>query len=174
MSLRKASSLLSGPIIQRLGFSGISGQPLVAGPCLTTARRSFSSSVIAVAAAKSQGVVKWFNVAKGFGFIQPEDGSADIFVHQTNIIADGFRSLAEGEPVEFEVDDNEGRPKAVNVTGPGGAQPQGQPRQSFGGGGSFGGYDDRRGGGGSYGGGRGGGGRGGGRGYNDGGYGDGY
>ena len=49
------------------------------------------------------GTVKWFNPTKGFGFIAPEDGSADIFVHQSQIQMDGYRDLAEGQRVEFEV-----------------------------------------------------------------------
>ncbi|MHB1566524.1 MAG: cold-shock protein [Acidiferrobacter sp.] len=48
------------------------------------------------------GTVKWFNEAKGFGFIAPEDGSADVFVHYSAIQGEGFRNLAEGQPVEFE------------------------------------------------------------------------
>jgi len=75
---------------------------------------------------------------KGFGFIVPDDGSSDVFVHQTAITADGFRSLADGESVEFktEVDDT-GRRKAMNVTGPGGVAVQGAPyRQEE----DFGGY----------------------------------
>ena len=50
----------------------------------------------------SQGTVKWFNDAKGFGFIT-QDGGEDVFVHHTSIAAEGFRSLAEGDRVEFEV-----------------------------------------------------------------------
>ena len=50
-----------------------------------------------------KGTVKWFNDAKGFGFITPEGGAADVFVHHTAIAAEGFRSLAEGDRVEFEV-----------------------------------------------------------------------
>jgi cold shock protein len=49
------------------------------------------------------GTVKWFNDAKGFGFITQEGGGEDVFVHHTAIQADGFRSLAEGQKVEFEV-----------------------------------------------------------------------
>ncbi len=48
------------------------------------------------------GTVKWFNESKGFGFITPEDGSADVFVHFSTIQGDGFRTLAEGQKVEFE------------------------------------------------------------------------
>jgi cold shock protein len=50
-----------------------------------------------------QGTVKWFNNAKGYGFIQAEGGTADIFVHHTAIVADGFRTLNQGEKVNFEV-----------------------------------------------------------------------
>ncbi|KFM24370.1 Glycine-rich protein 2 [Auxenochlorella protothecoides] len=77
------------------------------------------------AAAKSSGTVKWFNVTKGYGFITPDQGGEDLFVHQTAIITDGFRSLKEGEPVEFFVENSDdGRAKAVQVTGPDGAAPE--------------------------------------------------
>jgi cold shock protein len=49
------------------------------------------------------GTVKWFNDAKGFGFITQDDGGEDVFCHHTAIVADGFRSLAEGQKVQFEV-----------------------------------------------------------------------
>lgn len=77
------------------------------------------------------GTVKFFDVVKGFGFIRPDDGSSDVFVHQTSIHADGFRSLAEGEPVEFtlEMDTKKGKTFASNVTGPDGKYVQGAPRQ---------------------------------------------
>lgn len=50
-----------------------------------------------------QGTVKWFNNAKGFGFIQAEEGGGDIFVHHTAIVAEGFRTLNQGEKVSFEL-----------------------------------------------------------------------
>ena len=75
------------------------------------------------------GVVKWFSTEKGFGFIVPDDGSPDVFVHQTAIKAEGFRSLADGESVEFdtETDPSTGKTKAKIVTGPGNTNVQGQP-----------------------------------------------
>ena len=64
------------------------------------------------------GTVKWFNDSKGFGFIAPSDGSEDIFVHFSAITADGFRSLAEGQTVEFEVQQGPKGLQAANVTIP--------------------------------------------------------
>jgi cold shock CspA family protein len=71
---------------------------------------------------KVKGRVKFFDVTKGYGFITPNDGSSDVFVHQSNIHAKGFRSLGEGEDVEFDLesDPQRGKSYAVNVTGPNG------------------------------------------------------
>ena len=65
-------------------------------------------------ALKVQGRVKWFNNTKGFGFIGREDG-ADVFVHYSAIVADGFRSLNEGDLVEFEITQGQKGPQAANV-----------------------------------------------------------
>ena len=61
------------------------------------------------------GTVKWFSDEKGFGFITPDEGSKDLFVHHTSIEADGYRSLAEGARVEYESEQGDKGPKAINV-----------------------------------------------------------
>jgi len=61
------------------------------------------------------GTVKWFNDAKGYGFITPNDGGKDLFVHHSSIKADGFRSLAEGQTVEFDAVNGPKGPQAENV-----------------------------------------------------------
>ncbi|WP_018232633.1 transcription antiterminator/RNA stability regulator CspE [Thioalkalivibrio thiocyanodenitrificans] len=63
----------------------------------------------------STGTVKWFNESKGFGFITPEDGSKDVFVHFSAIEASGFRTLAEGQQVSFEVTNGPKGLAAANV-----------------------------------------------------------
>lgn len=65
---------------------------------------------------RKRGTVKWFNEAKGFGFIAREDGGSDIFVHYSAIMSDGFRSLAEGQEVEFEIGEGPKGPQAHNVS----------------------------------------------------------
>jgi CspA family cold shock protein len=61
------------------------------------------------------GTVKWFNATKGFGFIAPEDGTPDVFVHQSDIQVNGYRELTEGQKVEFSVEPGDKGPKAANV-----------------------------------------------------------
>ena len=61
------------------------------------------------------GKVKWFNDSKGFGFITPDEGGKDVFVHQSEIQMDGFRTVAEGQPVEFEVEEGPKGLAAKNV-----------------------------------------------------------
>jgi cold shock protein len=65
----------------------------------------------------AQGTVKWFNGDKGFGFITPADGGRDLFVHFSAITGDGFRSLDENQPVEFDVAQGDKGPQATNVRG---------------------------------------------------------
>ncbi|KAJ0974294.1 hypothetical protein J5N97_016259 [Dioscorea zingiberensis] len=100
-------------------------------------------------AEKDKGTVKWFNSTKGFGFITPDNGGEDLFVHQSSIQSDGYRTLNDGEKVEFSITEgDDGRTKAVEVISlDGGAgQGGGGRREGFGrgggrrGGGGDGGY----------------------------------
>jgi CspA family cold shock protein len=63
----------------------------------------------------STGTVKWFNTTKGYGFIQPEDGGADVFVHVSAVEKAGLRGLNEGQRVEFELQKERGKTAAVNL-----------------------------------------------------------
>jgi CspA family cold shock protein len=64
----------------------------------------------------AQGTVKWFSDEKGYGFIRPDDGSEDVFVHHTGIAGDGFKSLEEGDKVTYEVTQGRKGLQAENVT----------------------------------------------------------
>jgi CspA family cold shock protein len=61
------------------------------------------------------GTVKWFNDAKGYGFITPDEGGKDVFVHHSNVSGEGYKSLAEGAKVEFEAAEGQKGPEATNV-----------------------------------------------------------
>lgn len=63
----------------------------------------------------ARGTVKWFNSAKGFGFIEPEDGGSDVFAHFSEIEMDGYKSLSQGQEVEFELEDGNKGPKAAKI-----------------------------------------------------------
>ncbi|MCC5827389.1 MULTISPECIES: cold-shock protein [Alkalimonas] len=65
---------------------------------------------------KSTGIVKWFNADKGFGFITPDNGGADAFVHYRAIMSDGYKTLTEGQRVSFEIEQGQKGPQAANVT----------------------------------------------------------
>lgn len=63
----------------------------------------------------ANGIVKWFNASKGYGFIQPDDGSKDVFVHISALEKAGITSLAEGQNVSFELATNKGKTSAANI-----------------------------------------------------------
>ena len=65
---------------------------------------------------QTTGTVKWFNEEKGFGFITQENGGKDVFVHFRSIVSDGFKTLKEGQQVQFNVEDGQKGPQAANVT----------------------------------------------------------
>mmetsp|Transcript_34733 Transcript_34733/g.72289 ORF Transcript_34733/g.72289 Transcript_34733/m.72289 type:complete len:143 (-) Transcript_34733:875-1303(-) len=114
-----------------LSSNGFSVAPRSAVASTMTAARAPTALFMAEVDADKlyTGTVKWFNTLKGFGFILPdEEGMPDVFVHQSEIYAEGFRSLMDGESVEYKLttDDNK-RHKAVSVTGPNGAHVQGAP-----------------------------------------------
>ena len=64
----------------------------------------------------SQGTVKWFNSEKGYGFIAPDEGGGDVFVHHTAINTTGYRTLEEGQKVNFEIEQSDKGPQATSVT----------------------------------------------------------
>ncbi|MBN9609489.1 MAG: cold-shock protein [Actinobacteria bacterium 69-20] len=64
----------------------------------------------------SQGTVKWFNSEKGYGFITPDEGGGDVFVHHTAINTTGYRTLEEGQKVNFEIEQSDKGPQATSVT----------------------------------------------------------
>ncbi len=64
----------------------------------------------------AQGVVKWFSAEKGYGFITPDDGGRDLFVHHSQIRMDGYRTLEQGQRVNFESQDGDRGPQAVEVS----------------------------------------------------------
>lgn len=73
---------------------------------------------------KYMGTVLWFENARGYGFIKPADDGKDIFVHQQNILMEGFRTLSEGQIVSYSVGQNDRGPQAVDVEVVGEAEPE--------------------------------------------------
>ncbi len=66
----------------------------------------------------SRGTVKWFNAAKGYGFISPSDGGDDVFAHYSAIEMDGYKTLTEGQEVEYEIEQGPKGPKAASIRTP--------------------------------------------------------
>ena len=91
-SQRKTTSRMSKDVILRGPFMGARGEVEVA-----------------------TGTVKWFNDKKGFGFITPDDGGKDFFAHYSEIVSDGFRTLQEGQQVEFEAGEGPKGPQATKI-----------------------------------------------------------
>lgn len=90
--------------------------------------------------ATGTGTVKWFSDQKGYGFIVPDEGGQDLFIHHTNIMVDGFRSLKDGQKVEFDSQPGRKGPEATKCkpigeppAGAGGGQDRGRPRRDQGG-----------------------------------------
>jgi CspA family cold shock protein len=82
----------------------------VAGAIVPDSREGFQMA---------KGKVKWFNEQKGFGFISQDDGGKDVFVHSSGIGGSGFKTLTEGQEVEFDIEEGPKGPKATNVRGVG-------------------------------------------------------
>lgn len=109
-------------------FQSTPPQQIITPPTFDTSTATYAGEAPGPTGQRACGVVKWFNPTKGFGFITPKIGGPDVFVHQSEIQLDGFRSLAQGEFVEFFLITGEKGPKALKVTGPNGSEPKGAPR----------------------------------------------
>lgn len=88
---------------------------VVCQPALLSVARVDTSTIFGVLTYVATGTVKWFNAQKGFGFIQPSDGSKDVFVHISAVQAAGMQTLNEGQAVSFEVLNERGKPAAGNL-----------------------------------------------------------
>jgi len=98
-----------------IGSGSIAWQTVLALAVVAVAPSAFAAHIRRGAIHMPSGTVKWFSDEKGLGFITPDDGSSDLFVHQSAIAGDGFRSLQEGAEVTYEAEAGDKGPKAVNV-----------------------------------------------------------
>lgn len=78
--------------------------------------RLFKEILMEKVMSKTTGIVKWFNADKGFGFITPDNGGSDVFVHFRAIQSEGYKTLVEGQQVQFDVEQGQKGPQAANVT----------------------------------------------------------
>jgi len=127
VAVASAQATSAGAILSTAGLTMVLPLMVVAGrKAVQTLPKRCSAPVMG----SKSGKVKWFNTEKGFGFIQDTDDQ-DYFVHFSAIQSDGFRSLADGEEVEFDLepDERKGGMRAANVTGPDGAAVKGAPRR---------------------------------------------
>jgi CspA family cold shock protein len=119
--LARSSTQVLGAVLLRAFFVGWqkssarNGSLRPTGDTSGTAYRTRTSPRFQETVMRTKGTVKWFNDAKGFGFITPADGSKDCFVHHSAIAGNGFKSLAEGDRVEFDVVQGSKGPAAENV-----------------------------------------------------------
>jgi len=111
----------------------VSGWSTATAPRVGVRRSASPVAALTAGEATLTGTCKWFNSEKGFGFIDVDGEDDDLFVHQTVIYAEGFRSLAEGEALEFKctMDPRSNKLRAEDVTGPNGAYVQGAPRNDY-------------------------------------------
>ena len=102
------------PWLSEAGLNGPGEKPCIAfavvASCFLRVRRTHSWRY-----EMATGTVKWFSDEKGFGFITPDEGTDDLFVHQSAIVGEGFRSLSEGAKVSYESESGDKGPRAVNV-----------------------------------------------------------
>jgi CspA family cold shock protein len=93
-------------------FPGCSGRGIIAA---TRGAQCAVDSLVKEKTYMTQGTVKWFNAEKGFGFIEQDGGGPDVFAHYSNIASSGYRELAEGQKVEFDVTQGQKGPQAENI-----------------------------------------------------------
>ena len=82
---------------------------------MTSGGRLWKLEIIRENRSLANGTVKWFSEQKGYGFITPEDGGKDLFVHYSNIVGEGFRNLQDGQAVEYDAAQGQKGPEAQNV-----------------------------------------------------------